>query len=202
MHLGQHAKNRLDSMIPDDQPTNSPEAFPRAGGRRDITARASGANVVAELGAVLDGSGLHAGLGYLNGRARFRFTGVYRFEPTVLVNECLYDRENPLLDQSGTILQLPDTYCEIARAIGDVFATENAPVDPRLEGHSARHTVISYTGMPIRLPSGLIAGVLCHYDLRPRLLPPQELGILRSAADYLARWLGPSLCAARRNGTP
>lgn len=191
-------ENRFEAITRTDQRTNALEAFPRAARRRETSARDSGAYVPGEFATVLDRSGLHAGLGYLNGRVRFRFTGVYRFEPSALVNACLYDRENPWLDQCGTVLRLPDTYCVIARALGDVFATENAPEDPRLEGHSARNTVISYTGIPIRLPSGRVAGVLCHYDLRPRLLPKPELGILRSAADYLARWLDPSLAVAAR----
>lgn len=196
-------ENTFEAMSRNDQQANALEAFPRVARRRETSARDSGAHVPAEFATVLDRSGLHAGLGYLNGRVRFRFTGVYRFEPSVLVNACLYDRENPLLDQCGTVLRLPDTYCVIARALGDVFATQNAPEDPRLEGHSARHTVISYTGIPVRLPTGRVAGVLCHYDLRPRLLPPEELGVLRSAADYLARWLGPSLSvAARPSRTP
>ncbi len=185
-------------MTRSHQRTDDPHTLAETTGRRGMTSRAPRGEAPQEFVAALNRSGLHDALGYLNARVRFRFTGVYRFEPLVLVNECLYDRENPALDQSGAILQLPDTYCAIARVIGDVFATENAPADPRLEGHSARHTVISYTGIPIRVQSGRIAGMLCHYDLRPRLLPREELGILQCAALYLAFWLGPSLSVARR----
>ncbi|MEP6905988.1 MAG: GAF domain-containing protein [Gemmatimonadales bacterium] len=172
-----------------------PQQFLRAEPRRDSTAAPS-ASVLGEFAAMLECSGLHKALGYLNGRIRFRFTGVYRFEATTLVNECLYDRENPSLDQSGTVLQLPDTYCAIARVTGRVFRTEDSTADPRLEGHSARHTVISYNGMPIRMEDGLIAGVLCHYDLRPRILPDEELEILEGAAARIALWSGPALSVA------
>ena len=183
--------NRLQTASQENHRTES---------RRDSAARAPVAKVLAEFGSVLECSGLHKALGYLNARVRFRFTGVYRFEPTTLVNECLWDRENPSLDQCGTVLPLPDTYCVIARTLGKAFQTENAPEDPRLEGHSARHTVISYNGMPIRMLDGLIAGVLCHYDLRPRILPEDELQVLECAAARIAVWSGPSLSAAARSG--
>jgi len=190
---------RYEVMTRTNQRNAAPQRFLRNENRRDSTAAAP-ENVLAEFVAVLESRGLHKALGYLNGRVRFRFTGVYRFETTTLVNECLYDRENPSLDQCGTVLQLPDTYCAIARATGRVFRTEDATEDPRLEGHSARHTVISYNGMPIRMPDGLIAGVLCHYDLRPRILSDEELEILEGAAARIAFWSGPSLYAAVRQG--
>lgn len=153
--------------------------FPSASTNSSISARS-------EFVAVLERSGLHDALGYLNGRARFRFTGLYRSEASVLVNESLYDRENPSLIQGGEIHQLRDTYCSIVLATRDVFVTDDSLVDPRLEQSQVRRTVISYCGVPIRTPNGRVAGVLCHYDLRPRLLPAGELVILTSVTPYLA----------------
>ncbi len=176
-------------MSPIRERTTTSQRTPKEGGRPDPTSSSSGANPTSEFAATLDRSGLHAALGYLNRRTRFRFTGVYRCEPPVLIIESLYDRENPSLEQCGGVRQLEGTFCSIVFATGDVFATGNAPLDPRLEGFSARREIISYSGAPIRMQSGRIAGVLCHYDLRLRLLWEGELRILESVTPYLARYL-------------
>ena len=176
-------------MTPIQQRTTTPQRPTTQEGRPDLTSNASGANPTSEFFSLLARSGLHDALGYLNGRTRFRFTGVYRCEPPVLVIESLYDRENPSLEQCGGVRQLDGTFCSIVLATGEVFATGNAPADPRLEGYSARREIISYSGAPIRMPSGRIAGVLCHYDLRLRLLPQGELEVLESVTPYLAHYL-------------
>ena len=53
------------------------------------------------LSRLLHGRGLHAALGYLNERTRYRFTGLYRADPPLLRNIGLFDRENPDIDASG-----------------------------------------------------------------------------------------------------
>ncbi|MEO7455877.1 MAG: GAF domain-containing protein, partial [Gemmatimonadaceae bacterium] len=63
--------------------------------------------------------------------------------------------------------------------------------DSRLTSHSARDSIISYVGVPLRLASGCTWGTLCHYDLRPRLLSPSETAILESVAPLFVRTLVP-----------
>lgn len=131
---------------------------------------------------------MSAAIGLLNARTRFRYTGVYRAEPPDLQNLCLFDRENPTLNVSGDVHPIEATYCSIVCATGQPFGTPDAPADPRLRGHAALETVLSYVGVPLRRPSGVPWGVLCHWDPRPRLLPPREGEVLTAVSPVIARW--------------
>ena len=135
---------------------------------------------------LLANEGPAATLRYLNGRTRFRFTGVYRAEPPLLVNVLLFDRENPTLNLSGDVCRLEDTYC--ARVVVDErpFIVLDSLRDPRVVAHVARERVQSYCGVPIWLDGGLLWGTLCHYDVRPRLLPIAEVEVLEHVAPLFA----------------
>ena len=160
----------------------------------DAADRLGAAPVASHFGALLRQEGPHAALGYLNARTRFRFTGMYHTDGETLRNVEIFDRENPAVRCSGEIVPLRDTYCGIAcRTVGP-FVTRNAQRDHRLTTHAARNTVLSYCGVPIRLPSGAVWGTLCHVDQRPRLAPPDEPSMLEASARELARWL----CASQR----
>ncbi len=139
--------------------------------------------------AELDTLGLHAALRYLNSRTRFRFTGLYQAAAPLLIVRSLFDRENPSLDHCGETKSVNGTFCSIVIATGRPFTTHHAPTDSNTEGYPARREVMSYCGVPIRLESGHVAGVLCHYDLRLRLPPAEEPKILGSVAARLARYV-------------
>ena len=130
--------------------------------------------------------GLHAALGFLNGRVRYRFTGVYRFAPPVLRNVDLFDRENPSLTFSGCELVLRDSYCGIVQMTERPFVTNDATRDERLRGYAARVSMVSYLGVPLRLRGGGLFGTLCHWDGRPRLAPDGEVDLLERLAPRLA----------------
>ena len=130
-----------------------------------------------------------AALALLNTRTRFRFTGLYRVVPPQLHNVRLYDRENPTLNISGAVCALSDTYCGITCATADAFTVDDGPSDARLSQHSARESVQSYAGVPVRLSGGRVLGTLCHFDGRPRILPSGELSVMRDLAPLLAPWL-------------
>ena len=136
----------------------------------------------------LEERGLTAAIALLNARTRFRYTGVYRAEPPELYNLCLHDRENPSLNVSGEVHPIEATYCSIVCATGQPFETPDALNDPRLRGHAALDTVLSYAGVPLRRPSGVPWGVLCHWDPRPRLLSSSESESLALVAPLIARW--------------
>ena len=161
------------------------------GGRVPRPAMAAVAEHVAlELTPILARYGMHAALGLLNARTRYRFTGLYRVEPPLLRNLHLYDRENPALDVCGDIALLEDTYCVIPAVLALPFATPDAQADARLATHTKRGTVLSYLGVPIRGIDGRVRGTLCHFDCRPRLLPDGEAELLARVAPLLAGdWL-------------
>jgi GAF domain-containing protein len=154
--------------------------------RRADEQRARVAEAARTCATLLGTEGPAAALCYLNGRTRFRFTGFYRAEPPLLLNVHLFDRENPTLNLSGDVCRLEDTYC--ARVWGDErpFVVLDSLGDPRVVAHASRERVQSYCGVPIWLDGGRLWGTLCHYDVRPRLLPHAELEVLERVATLLA----------------
>ena len=129
--------------------------------------------------------GLYAALALLNNRTRFRYTGVYRFAPPLLHNVCLFDRENPQVRTRGD-LQLDDTYCGIVARSGEPLVVENSLTDHRLLWHPSRKTVIAYNAVPLLDTTDKCFGSLCHWDVRPRLLPVGEADLLHELAPLVA----------------
>ena len=144
---------------------------------------------VVELRRVLEERGLHAALGWLNARTRHRFTGVYRFDPPMLRNVALFDRENPTL-RAGGDTPMRESYCSLVGEDAEPFATADAGVDARLVRHPARESVLAYCGVPLLEDDGRCFGTLCHFDLRPRLVPEGELPLLHAAAPLVAAAVG------------
>lgn len=128
-------------------------------------------------------------LAILNARVRFRFTGVFRVDPPWLRNVVLFDRENPTLNVSGRVDPLDLGFCGVTCATNAPFSTSDARREPRLATHPARTSMLSYAGVPIRADGGLAWGTLCHYDARPRLVPPGELALLEDVALLFTGWL-------------
>ena len=147
------------------------------------------ARVGTDLSLLLKTAEATAALGYLNARVRFRFTGIYRPEPPLLRNIRLFDRENPTLDESGNVIALLEGYCGITYSTDAPFGTSDARRDPRLQSHPARDSMISYVGVPLRMPDGSVWGTLCHQDVRPRVIPPIELPVLEHVAPLFASWV-------------
>lgn len=137
----------------------------------------------------LQQDGVVGALAFLNGRTRFRFTGLYRVVSPSLHNVALFDRENPTLNVSGAVCALEDSYCSIVCASGDPFAIADSRDDPRIAHHSKRDFIQSYAGVPVRQTGGRVLGTLCHFDGRPRLLPAGELSVLTSLAPLFANCL-------------
>lgn len=143
-----------------------------------------------EFLAVLSAAGMSQALALLNSRTRYRFTGVFRVEPPLLRNECLFDRENPSLSLGGTVTSLDRTFCGIVASTYAPLLVADASTDPRVVKHPARDSVVSYVGVPVvRSTDGGIFATLCHYDLRPRILPLDELAVLESIARRVSDWL-------------
>jgi GAF domain-containing protein len=142
--------------------------------------------VVDRFAAILAQDGLHAALAFLNARIRHRFTGVYRFDPPVLRNLALFDRENPTLALGGDT-PMRETYCSLVGEAAAPFATNDAGDDERLLAHPARESVIAYCGVPLVAEDGSAFGSLCHFDFRPRLAPMSEIPLLERAAQLVMR---------------
>lgn len=146
--------------------------------------------VCRECSTIVSTSGIGPALAWLNARTRFRFTGLYRVDPPLLRNLELFDRENPHINVSGEVRKLDDTYCALVYYSGP-FDTPDSARDDRLNGHPSRASVISYAGVPLRRENGEVWGTLCHFDVRPRLLPRGERRLLESVGPVFAASLAP-----------
>lgn len=142
--------------------------------------------VISAFSRVLDEEGPHAALRFLNARTRYRFTGVYRFDPPMLRSIHLFDRENPTLHVGEDSL-MRDTYCSVVGTARAPFSTADAGKDERLAGHPARESVAAYCGAPLLLDDGHCFGTLCHFDLRPRVIPTGEIPLLECVAPLVAK---------------
>ncbi len=162
-------------------------------GVRSLSGRSAPPNSITvvedEFYFLLDSAGMLPALGMLNARTRYRFTGVYRVVPPDLRNEDLFDRENPTLSLGGDVTRLDDTYCGIVAATATPFLAIDSQSDPRLKKHPGRDSVVSYIGVPVRDSHGQIIGTLCHFDVRPRILPLDELALLESISFQVSGWL-------------
>ena len=107
----------------------------------------------------------------------------------MLRNIRLFDRENPRVNVSGSVIALVDGYCGIACSTNAAFATPNSQRDPRLRSHPARTSMRSYAGVPVRAIDGSAWGTLCHFDMRPRVIPPAEVPLLELVAPLFAEWV-------------
>lgn len=180
----QHGGSRMTPHSP-TPPAQWP-VMPSGRAAHDNAARIEVERLVRDM---LSTSDLTEVLRFLNQRARFRFTGVYRTDPPLLRNVCLFDRENPSLLLGGDATPLDRTYCGIVYDTRAPFYVEDAISDSSLTAHSARETVVSYAGVPVRDASGQVVGTLCHFDMRPRMLPDDEIKVLEGVAQSISMWL-------------
>lgn len=138
---------------------------------------------------VLAEDGILAALRFLNSRVRHRFTAVSAFDSMMLREIYVFDRKNPTTLSSGTAQLLVETYGAVVYRRKQPFHTDNSLQDGRLLFHASRVTVLSYVGVPIRLESGEMWGVLSHYDREPIVAPFGEAELLEQVVPSLARWL-------------
>lgn len=137
-----------------------------------------------EFKIIMAESGLHKALGFLNGRASHRFTGVYRLDPPMLRNMLLFDRQNPDLEVGGDA-PLRETYCSIVGDTKEPFSTADALRDESLREHPAINSVMSYCGVPLGADDAEPFGTLCHFDFAPRSIPQAEIPLLEEAARLI-----------------
>lgn len=154
----------------------------------DVPDPIGGGCLTSEVSALLANDGLPAALGALNADTEFRFTGVYRFEGDWVVSVALYDRLHPMLTL-GENVKMRESYCRIAGELGGPFAIENAPRDPRLDGHAARDDVQSYIAVLLRDAAGRPWGTLCHFDFVPRPTDTAAFARLAAARPVLEAYL-------------
>ena len=156
--------------------------------------------VLAPFERALRAHDLFAALRVLNGTTRYRFTGVYCFEPGLVRSVVLYDRENPNL-RRGEDVPWFDSYCMLTAENGAECEIQNSLIDARLTVHAARLKVLSYCAVLLRAPSGEELGTLCHYDVVAKNTDPGVFDGLRTCRGLVEFCLWEHL-KIRRNALP
>jgi len=138
---------------------------------------------------ILKTRGILPALGFLNARVKHRFTSVSRFDTPLVRNLFVFDRRSPDILFGGTVQVLEETYGAIVQRRKQPFRTDYSLRDSRLAFNASRATVLSYLGVPIKLPTGEMWGVLSHHDPEVRAAPIGEIELLEKVVPALVRWL-------------
>jgi GAF domain-containing protein len=144
--------------------------------------------VLREVAAQWQAGAIERGLELLNGRVAHRFTAVYHFEPDVVRNVALVDKERSLDAFSLQAVPLKDSFCQFVLRDGH-FTTCDSGGDPRLAGHPYSGVVASYVGVPVTMDGGALYGTLCHFDFVTRDIEDGEYALLQRAGQILAKYL-------------
>lgn len=124
----------------------------------------------------------------VNATAPFRFTSILRFDPgEQLTSMWTFDRENPELNSFPEDATVSSSYCARIRESGQPFVMPDAALEPSVRDHPARHSVLSYCGVPLHRTSGDFYGTLCSYDVQPRFFQDSVLQRLKHVASALQK---------------
>jgi len=134
----------------------------------------------------------------INAAAPFRFTSILRFDPGErLTSVWTFDRENPEQNSFPDDATVSSSYCARIRESGLPFVMPDAALEPTVQDHPARHSVLAYCGVPLHRASGDFYGTLCSYDVLPRFFQDSVLERLKQVAGALQKhWPELSLAKA------
>jgi hypothetical protein len=147
-------------------------------------------NELSEFTTLVQQHGVHAALVYLNRRTPHRYTGLFRFDGTVLRNEVLVDGNQPLVRQ-GDDTPMAATFCSLVGRQQAPLEILDAATDPQFGG-LVETPVVSYCGVLIRDAQGQPYGTLCHYDMQRCQERTTDQPLLTAAAALLYQQLHPS----------
>ena len=117
-----------------------------------------------EFEQLIKSGGLWEALRFLNMRIPFRFTGVYRYDETMLRNVVLFDQHDPDVRQGGDFPMI-DAPCARVGDHGGQLVVVDFVTDARFLRSFA--PIVSYCGALIRDSDGSHFGTICHFDFRP-----------------------------------
>jgi len=143
------------------------------------------AEEIQEFKNILESSGVHSALHFLNKRTPHRFTGIYRYDQETLRNLALYDVYNPELEK-GEDAPMQFTYCSLLKNY-ETLEINNAAEDIRVKDKIIT-PVISYFGVLMRDLHGAPIGSLCHFDMQPCDERLTDFPLLESAAKILSQY--------------
>ena len=129
-----------------------------------------------------------AGLAYLNGRVKHRFTAIYQLAHGTLRNTYMHDKQGQVVPDDFKVVPLNDSFCQFVLRDG-FFTTHNSAQDERLNGLKFQGVLGAYYGVPLLNNQGTLYGTLCHFDLPNHYLDDLEFAVLRESARLLPAYL-------------
>jgi GAF domain-containing protein len=114
----------------------------------------------------VEAGGLEAAMRWLNDGVPYRYTAIFAFDGEMLRNICLIDKENPKIS-SCSDQPITESYCMYIHRSHELFTTEQALLDKRVEGHPKRRNIQCYYGIPLFDSDGKMLGTVCHFDHMP-----------------------------------
>lgn len=135
-----------------------------------------------EFNAALESAGVYGALRYLNKRTPHRFTGIYKYEGSMLRNVALYDRYDPKIYQ-GDDAPLAATYCSMLQKEQSLEVNDSAE-DDRVKGIIIT-PVVSYCGVSMKDADGKPFGSLCHFDMNRCQERFSDFPLLQAASEVL-----------------
>lgn len=149
------------------------------------------------LKAILATGDVHGALAFLNSLTEHRFTSLYRFDEDTLRNVYFYDRCAPDVTRTPD-LPVAASYCVFVRNNRGTFSVVDAIADDRVDGHPKQHDVQAYCGVPLLDGTGRLFGTVCHFDLEPRAISPDNIDLMEAMAPMLQRYADQILAHDRR----
>jgi hypothetical protein len=136
-----------------------------------------------EFERLLNHEGLWEALRFLNMRIPYRFTGVYRYEGTMLRNVVLFDQNDPAV-KHGDDFPMIDAPCARVGDHGGQLVVVDFVTDPRFLRSFA--PIVSYCGALIRNLDGSDFGTICHFDIKPCQTSLTHAALLKRVAPAVS----------------
>lgn len=138
-------------------------------------------NPFTKLHRVLEEQDVLATLRVLNAQAPHRFTGIYKYTPTILKNIYLVDAFAPQVTK-GDDVPNEDAYCLLLGDKREVSfgVADDAPCPIKLAS-----PVVSYCGVLLTRANGEPFGSLCHFDVARCQEPATQMHYLNELAPSI-----------------
>jgi hypothetical protein len=141
----------------------------------------------AAVRSLLASRGVAPALALLNDRTPFRFTAIYKLNGAVMHAAHTFDRQSEYRTWLK-VVPLGKGFCQYALEHGE-FVTSHASEDQRLANRPYGCMVESYYGRLLTGKNGAPYGTFIHFDLEPRHIASEEVGLLREVIPLFANYL-------------
>lgn len=138
--------------------------------------------VISDFEVILRTKGVQEALRFLNAQTPHRFTGVYRYDGTILRNIVLFDQYDPDVHH-GDDFPMENAPCAHVGEHGGWLVVKEFVSDPRFRRSFT--PIVSYCGALIHRPDGIPFGTVCHFDTKPCDTPPDNAFLLEAVAPLV-----------------